>query len=116
MLGWSNLALCQRSTWNCVDEQESGVLASARHLLGRKLTRDEKELSRLNRDGWYASLTPWSATITYGRDPEWAEIACDRAAVHVKVDFKSRKRFRKQALLAASRNELCPSIDQPVVQ
>ena len=56
MLGWSNLALCQRSTWNCVDEQESGVLASARHLLGRKLTRDEKELSRLNRDGWHVSL------------------------------------------------------------
>jgi hypothetical protein len=38
------------------------------------------------------------------------------AAVHVTADFKSRKRFRKQALLAASRNELYPSIDQPFVQ
>jgi hypothetical protein len=37
-------------------------------------------------------------------------------AVHMQVDFTSRKRFRKQALLVASRNELYPSIDQPTVQ
>jgi hypothetical protein len=34
----------------------------------------------------------------------------------MQVDFTSRKRFRKQALLVASRNELYPSIDQPTVQ
>jgi hypothetical protein len=40
----------------------------------------------------------------------------DCAAVDVKVDFTYRKRFRKQALLAASRNKLYPSTDQPFVQ
>ena len=51
MLGWSNLALCQRSTWNCVDEQESGVLASARQSLGREPTGDEKAVCSVE-PGW----------------------------------------------------------------
>jgi hypothetical protein len=65
-----------------------------------------------------------SARVASTRAPPWGEVRprsrrnqeADCAAVHVKVDFTSRKRFRKQALLAASRNELYPSIDQPFVQ
>jgi hypothetical protein len=47
-----------------------------------------------------------------------AEIAANPypKQAQLKVDFTSRKRFRKQALLAASRNELYPSIDQPFLQ
>jgi hypothetical protein len=54
------------------------------------LERSSKEnmsFGNLDRAGKYLQLyltvedegvftTPWSATITYGRDPEWAEVAC----------------------------------------
>jgi hypothetical protein len=40
----------------------------------------------------------------------------DCVTVHVKVDFRPEGRFRKQALLRASRNALYPQIDEPFLQ